>query len=274
MFHKFLIGLIIPALFISCTNHQQSAENNPAGSDSLLRLEDWDLLPGTGDEFTAASFDTSKWKMGLWYDVSGDFAFKNENISVRNGNLRLTAKKEKYNKKEFTIGAVESRFDIPEAPSLLRVRARLLPDTANVCSAIWLQSWPEVKNNPNPEIDIIEYFQQKEMHMNLFTWDKDSSGNYQHVDFKGQIFNYNKDLSTTFHVYGLERSGDHIRFYFDDKLVCDWKAPDPAFTSMPRHLILSLEGHRYEPHVDQLPASFDIDWVRVFIPGKKNNSPH
>ncbi len=260
--------LLFIAAISFCLNiyaaENQYSKGLHSNHDSILNVKSWKLLKGTGDEFNSKSLDTAKWQMGLWYDVSGDFAFKNENITVSNGNLHLTAKTEKYKDKEFTIGAVESKFELPAEPSLIRVRAKLLADTANVCSAIWLQSWPEVVRNPNPEIDIIEYFQKNEMHMNLFTWDKDNTGNYKHVDFNGNIFDYKKDMSSDYHVYGLSRINGQLRFYFNDRLVCTWNCPNTSFSTMPRHVILSLEGHRYQPKTSMLPASFDIDWVRIY----------
>jgi hypothetical protein len=257
------IGIIPFCLSFKATVHQNSHDFQ-SDSDSILNVKSWKIQEGAGDEFNSGSLDTTKWQIGLWYDVSGDFAFKNENITVSNGNLHLIAKSEKFKDKEFTLGAVESKFELPSEPSLIRVRAELLDDTANVCSAIWLQSRPEVINNPNPEIDIIEYFQKNEMHMNLFTWDKDNTGNYQHVDFNGNIFDYKKDISSSYHIYGLARINGQLRFYFDDRLVCIWNCPNTSFFVMPRHLILSLEGHRHQPNISMLPASFDIDWVRIY----------
>lgn len=151
-------------------------QSNIAENDSILDLDSWKIINKSGDEFDGTTPDSTLWQKGLWYSVSGDFAFKNENVTVSNGNLHLTAKVEQFNEKEYSIGAVESKFEFPEAPALIRVRARLLPDTANVCSAIWLQTWPEVERNPNPEIDIIEYFSRNEMHMNLFIWIKNNAG--------------------------------------------------------------------------------------------------
>ena len=50
----------------------------------------------------------TKWTNGIWYDVTTDLAFCPENVSVRDGNLVLTAKKQDYNGKAYTAGAVES----------------------------------------------------------------------------------------------------------------------------------------------------------------------
>ena len=119
----------------------------------------WNLVVAASDEFDGSTLDAAKWKKGLWYDTSGVLAFKQENITVSGGNLVLTARKEVFNEKSYTCGAVESLFDVPGVNSYLEVRAKALPRVANVLSAIWLQSSPlTLANNPNPEIDIQETF--------------------------------------------------------------------------------------------------------------------
>ena len=131
----------------------------------------WNLVVAASDEFDGSTLDAAKWKKGLWYDTSGVLAFKQENIAVSGGNLVLTARKEAFNEKSYTFGAVESLFDVPGANSYVEVRAKALHRNANVLSAIWLQSSPLTStNNPNPEIDIQETFNYHRMDSTLHTW--------------------------------------------------------------------------------------------------------
>ena len=102
----------------------------------------WTLLPASSDEFDGDCLDENKWTNGIWYDVTTDLAFCPENVSVRDGNLVLTAKKQDYNGKAYTAGAVESKFDVPGTASYVEVRAKALDKKANVLSAIWMQSSP------------------------------------------------------------------------------------------------------------------------------------
>lgn len=71
------------------------------------------MLEESSDEFNENQLDNSKWKVGLWYDVTSALAFKDSNVSVRDGNLILTAKQENYNGKSYTCGAIESKFELP-----------------------------------------------------------------------------------------------------------------------------------------------------------------
>jgi beta-glucanase (GH16 family) len=234
----------------------------------------WKLFVAASDDFDGFTLDAAKWQKGLWYDTSGVLAFKQENVTVSSGNLLLTARKEAFNEKSYTCGAVESRFDVPGVNSYVEVRAKALPRDANVLSAIWLQSSPlTAANNPNPEIDIQETFNYSGVVSTLHTWAIDPAtrapttpDEYMHTQTAPNDFNTGVDVSADYHVYGLERSGGKLRFYFDGKLAWEVTPSDASFVNLPRHVVLSLEGHLGDPADPYLPQSFLVDYVRTYIP--------
>ncbi len=238
------------------------------------RTGKWNLLVAASDEFDGLTLDAAKWKKGLWYDTSGALAFDPENIAVSGGNLVLTARKETLREKSYTYGAVESLFDVPGANSYVEVRARALPHNANVLSAIWLQSSPlTVADNPNPEIDIQETFNYYGVVSTLHTWAIDrnkpaptAEDEYVHTRTAPNQYNAGVDVSADYHVYGLERSSGKLRFYFDGKLAWEVAPSEASFVNMPRHVVLSLEGHLGDPVDRFLPESFLVDYVRTYIP--------
>jgi beta-glucanase (GH16 family) len=232
----------------------------------------WNLLVTASDEFDGAALDAAKWKQGLWYDTSGVLAFKQENITVAGGNLVLTARKEAFNGKTYTGGAVESRFDVPGVNSYVEVRAKALPRSANVLSAIWLQSSPLTSaTNPNPEIDIQETFDYFGVVSTLHTWAIDAAtrapttpDEYIHTQTAPHGFDTGVDVSADYHVYGLERSAGKLRFYFDGKLAWEVAPSELSFVNLPRHVVLSLEGHLGDPVDSSLPERFLVDYVRTY----------
>ena len=234
----------------------------------------WNLVASASDEFEGSTLDSAKWKKGLWYDTSGVLAFKQENITVSGGNLVLTARKEAFNEKSYTYGAVESLFDVPGANSYVEVRAKALHQKANVLSAIWLQSSPLTSvNNPNPEIDIQETFDYHRMDSTLHTWAIDPAtytetdpSKFDHTQTPRNEFDTGVDVSADYHVYGLERSNGKLRFYFDGKLAWEVAPSESSFVNMARHVVLSLEGHLGDPVDRHLPQSFLVDYVRTYIP--------
>jgi len=253
-----------------------SERNGPAtpATTSTTPIGKSNLIVAASDEFSGSNLDAAKWKKGLWYDTSGVLAFKQENINVSGGNLVLTARREAFNEKSYTYGAVESLFDVPGVSSYVEVRAKALHRDANVLSAIWLQSSPlTVADNPNPEIDIQETFNYDGVVSTLHTWAIDpdkpaptAESEYIHTRTDPHEFKTGVDVSADYHVYGLERSDGKLRFYFDGKLAWEVAPSESSFVNLPRHVVLSLEGHLGDPVDRYLPQSFLVDYVRTYTP--------
>lgn len=253
-----LAVLIMGAVLLLQTPAQEllvKAESMPEGN--------WTLLPEASDEFNGNELDSKKWNNGIWYDVSTNLAFKRDNVSVRDGKLILTARKESYNGKSYTAGAVESKFEVPGTDSYVEVRAKALNKAANVLSAIWMQSSPLTKAlNPNPEIDIMETFDYSKMTSTLHTWRQNPSIHLQ-VGTNGWKTGLN-DISADYHTYGLERRNGKLRFYFDGQLAWEKTPSEDSFVQLSRHMVLSLEGHLGNPVDAYLPGEFLIDYVRTY----------
>lgn len=236
---------------------------------SQLPSSNWTLIPENYDEFNSSSLDTTKWTRELGYPVSGVFAFHPENITLSRGFLRLTAKKENYKGKEYTCAFLESKFDDPGNGSYVEVRAKSIDVRANVCCAIWEQNFPLLKiNDPNPEIDIQEYLlggangNPNRVQSTLHRWPSKPG---IHTQDASQTHDALVPLCYDFHTYGLERRDNKLRFYLDGHKYWEYNvASMPEFVTMPRHIILSLEGHAGNPVDSYLPSSFLIDYVRVY----------
>lgn len=229
----------------------------------------WTKIPSASDEFT--TFDATKWRKSTGYPVSSNsttgtkLAFKDTNVTVAGGVASLTAKKESYNGAPYTAGVLESSFDVPGQGSYVEVRARVLDSRANVLSAIWLQTFPlSAGRNPNPEIDVHETFNYSQLISTEHTWTLTGTGTDHQVLDENRATTGVADMSTDFHVYGLERRDGWLRFYFDGRLLWQSRPSVAQMASMPRHLILSLEAHLGQPNDTFLPASFGIDWVRTY----------
>ena len=221
------------------------------------------LLPAASDEFDGTCLDEQKWTNGIWYDVTTDLAFHPDNVSVRDGNLVLAAKKEAYNGKNYTAAAVESKFEVPGTASYVEVRAKALDKKANVLSAIWMQSSPlNSALNPNPEIDIMETFDYTKMTSTLHTWHQNPSIHLQRGT-KGWKTGL-EDISADYHTYALERRDGKLRFYFDGQLTWEKTSIEDSFVELSRHMVLSLEGHLGTPAEEYLPGEFLVDYVRTY----------
>lgn len=236
--------------------------------------QNWKLIPELSDEFNGTSVDTNKWNPIPGYTTSRVYAFSFKNIAVSGGMLRMTAKKEDFNGKSYTSSFLESRFDDPGNGSYVEVRARAIDVRANICCAIWEQTFPlEKKLNPNPEIDIQEYLlpgfngNPNRVQSTLHRWYKPTG----HTQDAYQVYDAKDPLCYDYHIYSLERRDGKLRFYLDGFKYWEFDVSSmPEFVTMPRHIIFSLEGHAGNPVDSYLPAVFLIDYIRIYKYGDSN----
>jgi hypothetical protein len=226
----------------------------------------WTLIPEISDEFAGSSLDSTKWSEKPGYPTSRVFAFRFENISVSNGNLRLSAIKEDFNGKSYTSAFLESKFSDPGNGSYIDIRAKVIDFRVNICCAIWEQNFPTVKAlDPNPEIDIQEFLlspNPNRVQSTLHRWPAKPG---VHTVDGAQGYNALVPLCYDFHNYGLERRDGKLRFYIDGFKYWEYDVTSmPEYVTMPRHIIFSLEGHAGNPVDSYLPVSFQIDYVRIY----------
>ncbi|MEP7147008.1 MAG: glycoside hydrolase family 16 protein, partial [bacterium] len=148
-----LFSLIIFSQFISCGFRNSENSNY-----------EWKLT--FEDQFD--TFDTTKWithfdngGRSIWSNKELEF-YKDENVTLGNGTLKLTAKKQyvygkdNENEKQFeyTSGMISSSFGFTQAYGKWEMKAKF-PFRKGFWPAFWLVA----KQRPGlPEIDIFEYF--------------------------------------------------------------------------------------------------------------------
>lgn len=246
----------------------------------------WCLVEEKSDEFD--SWNPDKWSTDVWV-TSKIFDFKDENVSVSDGCLRLAVKKEESGQMHYTAGRVKSRFSVG-GNSALEIRAKLVKHAAHVSNAIWISDAPTPWQNPNLEIDIVEtmpddtwpdwkfssgilYWWLKAEGVAIPDWvNFPSNQTWMQQQLALTYFRDVESLSKEFHVFRLERYGDSIKMYVDGDMYWDrnWKraVEKPAYfkwaLEMERPVILSIESHSGNPVDEELPGEFLIDYVRFY----------
>jgi beta-glucanase (GH16 family) len=229
------------------------------------------------DEFDGTALNTGKWNYDIGYNFWGNQEQENyqaANVTVANGNLVLTAKKETIgttpsnytsgrintlNKCEFTYGKLEARMKLPRGKGLwpafwmLGVNMRAHGNTPGV-------GWPACG-----ELDIMET-------INSETW---ISGASHWAKPDGSHTSTSNKVNTTpeeYHVYTLVWNKESIKWYLDGKLYNGlWIKDGMASTSeyhLPFNIILNLAvGGEWPGQVideTKLPATMLVDYVRVY----------
>ncbi len=113
------------------------------------------------DEFNGDSLNTEHWNVEVNGDGGGNQEaqyYRAENITVDDGSLKITAKKENYLGKTYTSGRINSRYKVNTQFGRITFRAKM-PGGRGTWAAVWMLplfnlygQWPN-----SGEIDILEY---------------------------------------------------------------------------------------------------------------------
>ena len=290
-------------------NGQTPGGNNGGGTTPEVPL--WSLV--WNDEFNGNSVDSSKWKFdeGNWgvsddghpYEGWGNKEKQNyiagdNNVAVKDGELIITAKKEKTDDKyggpyEYTSGKLKTKGLFDKKYGKFDIRAKL-PEGKGLWPAIWMLPAKEEYGGwaASGEIDIMEAWGSKTdtvratLHYGkAYPNNKDSGKNSdQDAEFKAKYPNFN---TTDYHVYSLEWEPGEFRWYIDGQMyhkINDWYSiganqPDkfafPAPFDKPYYLMLNLAvGGNWDgdPNAETpFPSSMAVDYVRVY---EKTGEPY
>ncbi len=228
------------------------------------------------DEFEGNALDTSVWTYEIGTGSGGwgnnelqYYTDRTENVSVSDGNLHITARKEDYNgssytsgriisykKAEFTYGRIEARIKVPQANGLWPAFWMLGSDyQSNV--------WPTCG-----EIDIMESVNAGNTAYGTVHWGVNGSN---HAEYGNNMAVSN--MGNDYHVYSIEWNEEYIKWFVDGVQfnVIDIKAAASGDLEEFHHdyfLIFNMAVGGNWPGFDiddsRMPISMDVDYVRVY----------
>jgi len=247
--------------------------------------------PIWADEFDGTAIDTTKWDVmlgdGCSYGICGWGnnelqSYQAENITVANGILSISAKKERVRAKNYTSGRIRTA-NMPSGGQWTngRFEARIkLPDGTGLWPAFWmLPTDPDVGWPMSGEIDIMEATGQADMfafgtlHYGQLWPDNEWTSN--------RILKQPDSWSADFHEYAVEWEPNEIRWYLDDVLYSVKTPADMSdsaywtFENYQYHFLLNLAvGGNIGGTVDDsmLPNTMQVDYVRVYDFGQPSLS--
>ena len=222
------------------------------------------------DDFEGDALDTDSWAYELGYKRNDEpQVYKQENVSVANSNLIITAKREPA---QAIKGGVLTDFDwtsgsiyFNNSYSFKRVEAKILfPKISGAFPAFW--GVGNVGDYPAcGEIDIVEG--------NCFAPNYDSvmAGAYytdsNNVQKSVGRFYTSQFDQNGYHIYALERSNGKLSFFIDGNLMESFSITEEMseFNNSYRWILnLALS-----PVTSRIPASVDeyemyVDWFRIY----------
>jgi len=229
------------------------------------------------DEFDYTGLpEASKWD----YDLGGSGWGNNEkqlytnslsNVSVGDGKLTITAKKESMNGMAYTSTRLVTRNKMDVLYGRFEIKAKL-PTGRGTWPAIWMLptdrsygEWPK-----SGEIDIMEHvgYDQNNVHFSTHT-----EAYYFRINTQKTSSKLIPDASTAFHLYRVDWTPYAVRGYFDNVLVFEFVNEGKGYKVWPFdkrfHLLLNLAvggdwGGAQGIDDNIFPQKFEIDYVKYF----------
>lgn len=272
------------------TSSSSSSNNNSSSSSQTNPIENENPDPkkyklNWHDEFDGNSLNMNYWSYqegdGSQYGIPGwgnseQQYYSQDNVSVNNGALKITARRENKggkaytsarirtaNKVAFTYGRIEAKIKLPPYQGLWPA-FWMLPDTSTY------GNWPN-----SGEIDIMEAKGRLPNETSAAIHFADN--NNQHKYNTGTC-DLNQTLSSNmkdWHTYAVEWESDSLFFYVDD--ICFFGSKCNQYSGVEGnsgqpfdknfHILLNLAvGGMFDnyisPNDSDLPASMEVDYVR------------
>lgn len=250
-------------------------------NDESTAPECYDLV--WSDEFEGTVLDTEKWRYqnGGWNGSNVQNCYVEANTSVADGNLKIIAKYEPdydcfETTTDFTSGFVQTKDKVNWTYGYFEAKVKV-PASNSTWPAFWMSPQEAVYGNwpQSGEIDIFEIkgHDLTKTYGNAH-WGNSGTDKVQNKGI-GDVINADE-----WHIYAVEWSLGELKFYLDGELyhtINDFKEPNATIHPGPFNIGYYLRinmavGGNYltEPHndanqnIDQLPATMEVDYVRVY----------
>ena len=224
---------------------------------SSFCIENWTAEIGTGCP------DLCGWGNG----EAQYYTAREENVTIEDGILKITAKKENYQNSQYTSTRIKTQGKFDFTYGKVEVRAKI-PSGGGTWPAIWMLgsnittvSWPACG-----EIDIMEHTgnNQNSVHSSIHT--PSSFGGT--VNTRTYAVN---NATQAFNVYAMQWDANKIEFFLNGNKVYtyqpDVKNADTWPFNSPQFLLLNVAmgggfGGAIDPNFNE--SSMEIDYVRVY----------
>ena len=282
--------LVATAVLIGCSGGNEDPAEGGNQPTVPLTPKGWNLV--WSDEFGGSALDGSKWNIqtgdGTAEGIPGWGnnelqSYQADNISVADGNLIITARREDADGREYTSGRIntDGKLDIKYG----RIEASIHAAAGQgMWSAFWMLPTDSVYGTwaAGGELDIMEVFSRDPSPFN-------QAAIHYGMAWPLNTFKYEKhmevDPADGFHLYALEwdeaeirwfvdgthyytvRNSTYWNYYLDAATNAHVEGGDAAPFDQPFHLLLNLAvGGNLPgaPTADALPAELRVDYVRVY----------
>lgn len=250
--------------------------NEQVYSQSKSNNWKFETIPEWSDEFdNNGLLDTNKWS----YEVGGDrwgnnelqYYTKGENVVIEDDVLKIIAKKEKKNKRNYTSARIITKNKADWKYGRVEVKAKM-PEGRGTWPAIWMLPTNNFYGSGinSGEIDILEYvgYEPNKVHFSVHT----KKYNSRLGNEKTEEINVH-NATNSFHIYRMDWAPYGIRGYVDGKKYFEYTYKAKGYKYWPFDkkffLIINLAiggdwGGLHGVDNKIFPTTMEVDYVRVY----------
>lgn len=237
--------------------------------NDFAKLHEWELT--FEDNFDGNKLDADKWMSGYYWGknlLNDDYVqvnekqfYKDSNIEVNNGNLKILTKQEKAQGKvwdlnmgfypkefDYTSGLINTGQYFRQQYGLFKAKIRV-SHSYPIHHAFWL-----LGEKITPEIDVFKYGKKSPSKLEVANyWNGDDTIKKNKKSLGG--LNFAKD----YFIYSLEWTPEKLIWKINDVVLYEQTEGLP---DEPMYIVLS-SGISQEGN-PAVPCSMDVDWVRAY----------
>ena len=250
-------------VILSCSDDVQTVTN----LTELVMQDEFDNAGAPNSSLWG--FDIGTGQNGWGNNELEYYTDREENVTVKDGVLRITALKESFEGSNYTSARMLTQGKFEQAYGRFEARIQM-PWGQGLWPAFWMLG-ADIETNPWPgagEIDIMEFRGQEPTKILGTVHGPGYSGGGAVT--KSYILK-NDRFDTGFHVFGIEWGPEYINYYVDDVLynqITPAKVPGKWVFDKPFYILINLAvGGSFvgSPTSETVfPQTMTIDYVRVY----------
>lgn len=262
-----VLFLLLSGVVIGLSSCNEDETQTVTTLSQLVMSEEFDV-DGAPDN-SLWSFEIGTGENGWGNQELQYYTSRTENVTVQNGQLLITARREDFEGSAYTSARMITKGKFEQQYGRFEARMRL-PFGQGMWPAFWMLG-ADIDTNPWPaagEIDIMEYRGQNptivlgSVHGPGYSAGNAITKSYDLV---------NDRFDTGFHVFGIEWGPDFINYYVDDVLYNQITPDDVTgewVFDKPFYLLINLAvGGTFvgSPNSETVfPQTMIVDYVRVY----------
>ncbi|MCZ8020749.1 MAG: glycoside hydrolase family 16 protein [Cytophagales bacterium] len=249
--------------YMNCTDDKQKVVN----FTNLVLAEEFDVNgPPNPDVW---SYNIGTGQNGWGNNELQYYTDRPENVTVQNGYMIITARKESFNGSQYTSARLVTKGKFEQQYGRFEARMRL-PWGQGLWPAFWMLG-ADIDDNPWPGAGEIDIMELRGQNPNILLGTVHGPGYSGGQSISKSYTLPNDRFDTGFHVFGIEWGPNYINFYVDDVLynqITPADVPGEWVFNKPFYILMNVAvGGNFvgAPNTETVfPQTMLVDYVRVY----------